>query len=385
MKILVVHEIGYWGGPVFEFQEFTEGFLEAGHEVIVLDLNENNSPRASSGESPSSGAGTRGRSSNQVVNVVTPTMTFSNNWLRPLAVPIHLHKLLSIFLTWRPDVVFSYSVPTSGVSVALLAKIFRVPSIHRAIDVSHKLRPGIYESAVRLAEKATFRMSDFVSTHNDALAGYVRANGARPDRVTIQYPPVDIEYFGSTMGRDTGVAQNVIFVGTLADHCGLDKVIQSLHHLSDRLHNWRLRIVGDGPMAQKLHKLALDSPHSERIEFRGWVDYSRLAGEMAWATVAIIPFEKNQLTDLALPQKTIQYLAAGLPVVSTKLLASVGELSDCKSLRFVESPEDVMAVALDAPIYNDSDREWLATKFAKSKAIDEMIVFLERARMLFKK
>ena len=374
MKILVIHEISYFEGPVFEFQEFAESLASLGHEVLVLDILE----KSKNGVNPKSRLSrTRsGRVSSSKIQIFSPRIRIRHDVLRPLGVILHMFYLAQIFITDRPEVVFSYSVPTSGPTVALLGKMSGVPVVHRCIDISHMLRPGLYTNIVKFTETLTFKWSSAISTHNQSLKNYAVRKGAKEDRVFIHYPPVDSEYFGPVSRKQSADRSNIIFLGTLFESTGLRDVLRSAITRETDRSKWKLRIVGDGPELQMLKTEAQRLGLSSQVEFRGWREYSELAAELAWANVAILPFQKNLLTDSALPQKAIQYMAAGLPVVSTSLTGTVSELSGIDGIMFVPSPDEVFVAALNSKDLVPADRNKLMERFGKNITTKALSDFL---------
>jgi glycosyltransferase involved in cell wall biosynthesis len=60
------------------------------------------------------------------------------------------------------------------------------------------------------------------------------------------------------------------------------------------------------------------------IHLLGPRSHAELPGVLRAADAAIIPYARNELTDSIFPMKVYEYLAAGLPVVSTPLPALAG-------------------------------------------------------------
>lgn len=114
----------------------------------------------------------------------------------------------------------------------------------------------------------------------------------------------------------------IVFLGSLTREQGLDRAIQAMPEMKRRLPNARLRIIGDGPECASLRNLAVEKGVSDAVEFMGFVEddteAARLAAEGA---VGIAPYV--QTTDtykrLADPGKVKIYLAAGLPVIITRV------------------------------------------------------------------
>ncbi len=82
--------------------------------------------------------------------------------------------------------------------------------------------------------------------------------------------------------------------------------------LAERLPDWDIRVVG--PVA-KIDPASL--PSAPNLEYPGPAPYEQLPEVLGGFDVALMPFALNQATRSISPTKTLEYLAAGLPVVST--------------------------------------------------------------------
>jgi len=100
------------------------------------------------------------------------------------------------------------------------------------------------------------------------------------------------------------------YVGVIDERVDLQLVGRVAHELPD----WTLRIVG--PVA-KID--ADDLPRAHNIEYPGQTPYAELPAVLAGFDVALMPFALNAATRSISPTKTLEYLAAGLPVVSTRV------------------------------------------------------------------
>ena len=82
--------------------------------------------------------------------------------------------------------------------------------------------------------------------------------------------------------------------------------------LAERLPQWDIRVVG--PVA-KIDPASL--PSAPNLEYPGPAPYEQLPEVLGGFDVALMPFALNRATRSISPTKTLEYLAAGLPVVST--------------------------------------------------------------------
>ena len=100
------------------------------------------------------------------------------------------------------------------------------------------------------------------------------------------------------------------YVGVIDERLDLDLVAE----LAAALPAWEIRMVG--PVV-KIDEATL--PQAPNITYPGPADYADLPEVMAGFDVALMPFALNEATRSISPTKTLEYLAAGLPVVSTRV------------------------------------------------------------------
>ena len=100
------------------------------------------------------------------------------------------------------------------------------------------------------------------------------------------------------------------YVGVIDERIDL----QLLQQLAAALPDWRLEMIG--PVA-KIDPASL--PQAPNLLYRGMAAYRELPSIMAGFDVALMPFALNEATRSISPTKTLEYLAAGLPVVSTPI------------------------------------------------------------------
>lgn len=80
-------------------------------------------------------------------------------------------------------------------------------------------------------------------------------------------------------------------------------------------------------------------PRAENIHYLGPKEYSALPQIISGWDVAMIPFAENELTRFLNPKKTSEYLASGVPVVSTAIPDVVRPYSLKGLLRVADSPD----------------------------------------------
>ena len=369
----MVHEVDYVHKPFFEFQEFAEGLSARGHQVSVLHVQEFEKKAGRKLESVIEIAGLQVPESR--VKLYSPKFVVRGIFSRILVIFAQARILLRIFAVERPDLVLSFSVPTSGVTVAVLGRLFRVPVVHRAIDVSHLLRAKMLAPIIRMSEILTFTLSTAVSTHNSALQSYVKKTTGEGKQISIENPPVypiDVPAKSKLMKRRKDL--RLIFIGTLAHFTDLENVLYSMSSMESDLRI-SLRIVGSGPKEQDLRKISKSMGLDERVEFRGWKERNDFADEILWADIGIVPFRKNLLTDCALPHKAIEYLSYGLPVVSARLKGAESVLREIEGMHFVDSSDEIIGQCVNLSRdrkLKSVDQDFVNAHFSREAAVKSM-------------
>jgi glycosyltransferase involved in cell wall biosynthesis len=114
------------------------------------------------------------------------------------------------------------------------------------------------------------------------------------------------------------------YVGVLDERLDL----QLIGDLASALPDWEIRMYG--PLA-KIDPASL--PQAPNITYAGYTSYADLPAAMAGLDVALMPFALNEATRSISPTKTLEYLAAGLPVVSTRVPDVVADFPGTVHLR----------------------------------------------------
>lgn len=158
-----------------------------------------------------------------------------------------------------------------------------------------------------------------------ARADLVFAGGASlHERIRTRHPnghclpsSVDIAHFGQARGELREPADQAAIPKPRLGYAGviderLDLAL--IASVAEARPDWQIVLVG--PIA----KIAPESlPQAPNIHLLGMKKYEELPAYLAGWTVGWMPFARNEATRYISPTKTPEYLAAGLPVVSTSI------------------------------------------------------------------
>jgi UDP-galactopyranose mutase len=108
-------------------------------------------------------------------------------------------------------------------------------------------------------------------------------------------------------------------------------------------------------------------PRRMNVHFTGSVAYRALPSWLAGFDVALMPFARNRATEFISPTKTLEYFAAGLPVVSTGIADVVAEFGD--TVYVADEPEAFVA-AVGAALGADPQRLARGVGYARARTWD---------------
>lgn len=388
MKILFLHEVSYKGKPIFEMHEFPEHMSSKGHEVFFLDYREEKSGQGFSVQREV----IKGRVlSGARVNLITLAPNIKGllgRLITALLFPIIFMRELRRL---NPDIVVCYAVPTMGWQAVIISRFARIPFVFRALDVSHRIRKTVAWPAVLIAEVVTYSLANFVTANNAALLRYCRKLGARSSRSCVTLPPLDHANFSQT--RDRGPSKGqwksesknsvILYMGSFFYFSGLKQVLESVPSLPSNTEFW---LIGGGEQEMLLKGTVENLRLHDQVDFKGFVDYKLLMDYFATADVAINPMERSVVSNLALPNKVLQYMAASVPVVSTRLDGLEKTLGTAPGLFFVDKPEQIMEKVKeilqrsDLSQLGEQNAQYVRRKFSLQESVDSFEMVLVRAR-----
>jgi glycosyltransferase involved in cell wall biosynthesis len=259
--------------------------------------------------------------------------------LSPLVLPLHgnpvvdaLNRRLLPALVARAarrlglqrPILWSY-VPQAEVLIDALRPSLVV--YHCVDDISAHER--IDTAGFRAAEDRFAARADLVLASAPALAERMRTLSSN----VLDAPNVaDTELFASALqdgpvdeAIDALPRPRLVFTGAISE-IKLDMGL--LIELARSRPDWSLALVGP---------VGLGDPHTDvaalaaepNVHLLGKRAYEQLPAVLRGADVGLIPYVRSALTDSVFPMKVYEYLAAGLPVVTTRLpaLAGVAEVA----------------------------------------------------------
>ena len=248
-----------------------------------------------------------------------------------IALPASATLAVLVHLRHRVDVVHMANPPDFLFALAAFLRSLGAAAIFDQHDPAPELylaqggrRGGLIDRFLRWCERRTYRTADVVIATNDSLRGLATGRGGvDPARVVVVRSSVDPSRtyrVAPDPSLKTGREYLVVYLGVMGPQDGLDLFVRMAREMADRLPGRvRFYAVGDGSERAAAEALARSLGLAEDMAFPGRLSDEEVRTVLSTADVAVGPDPKNGFNELCTMNKTLEYMAMGVPVVSFDL------------------------------------------------------------------
>jgi glycosyltransferase involved in cell wall biosynthesis len=217
-----------------------------------------------------------------------------------------------------------------------IARCLRHLDSSRFVFDHHDLCPELYDSrfpgssrwphrGLLALERATFRTADHVISTNTSYADVARLRGGKhPAEVTVVRSGPDPRILRRKAPVETlrrGRRHLVAYLGVMGPQDGVDRAIHAAAHVVHDLgrDDVSFTFMGTGDCYHDLVALRDELGLAEHVDLPGRVPDETVIDVLSTADVGLSPDPKNPLNDVSTMNKTLEYLAFGLPVLAFDL------------------------------------------------------------------
>lgn len=229
-----------------------------------------------------------------------------------------IRKLKMIAARLAPDVVVSFCDMNNSLVLFALGKRYPILISERS-DPRFQKMPRIWE-AIR---RRVYRLAKVCVAQTDDVRDYLKDEFyPRKTKTKFLTIPSAIEA-PNTTGQENEHAQaqkenRLLFVGRLAAEKQVDQILHAWKTTHAQLPNWKLRIVGKGPLENDLKNLASKLSIADSVEWCGWTSDVWSEYRAARAFVMASRYE-------GFPQSLVEAMTMGLPCFVTNFSPAIGE------------------------------------------------------------
>lgn len=188
--------------------------------------------------------------------------------------------------------------------------------------------------------------ADGVLTVSHTLADHVKATGYPSQKILPIYFGFDSTLFPFREGPPPAKPV-VVMHGSLDQHHLQEIAARAVALASREIPDTTFRFVGHRTATlEKFLARAQALAPTAKIELTGFTPYAEVSKHLSAATIGMVPYEESTGTHCAFVAKIVEYLAVGLPVVSTRLNSATQYFSNTPTIRFTEFEGDAFGRAL---------------------------------------
>lgn len=204
----------------------------------------------------------------------------------------------------------------------------------------------------RRYEHLVLLRADRVLTTTEEMSQLLeRGHGPAIARRLVVIPnAVDVRRFTPDAG-DGDDGRSIVYTGNFGHAQDLEACVRAMQYVESEAH---LRLVGDGDLRGRLESLIEELEVADRVSIEKPVPRSEIPPLLASAALGIATLKDSEGLRYAVPSKTYEYMACGLPVVGTDIGALAELLEESGGGIAVDSDPEALAAAFDR-LLSDSD------------------------------
>jgi len=215
------------------------------------------------------------------------------------------------------------------------------------IEEERTHRTLVHEEQAEAVARRVFDEAAALLPVSEGVADWLRAYVAA-DKIQVTPNGVDPARFAHAAPTPAfpsaaGGGFTIGFVGTLKAWHGLETLVDAFCRLRSQDPSCRLLIVGDGPCRSDLAARLAAGGALEATHFTGAVEHDAVPAWLQTMDVAVAPYPMLANFYFS-PLKLYEYMAAGLPVVASKI-GQIGDVVKHEQSGLLYPPGDVDALA----------------------------------------
>ncbi len=216
-----------------------------------------------------------------------------------------------------------------------IARLLAARGVRFVYD-QHDLCPELYESrfpegprllhrALRFTERQTYRAARHVISTNESYRAVALSRGRKkPEDVTVVRTgpdPTRLRPGRPDPSVKRGHRYLAAYIGVMGPQDGVDLLLEAAAHIVHTMGRTDIgfALIGSGDCFAELVDRHRELGLQDHVEFTGRAPDDVVTRIMSTADVGLSPDPKNPLNDVSTMNKTMEYMAFGLPVVAFDL------------------------------------------------------------------
>jgi len=245
-------------------------------------------------------------------------------------------------------VIQAHNLPDYLIFAGLLHKIFGaklILDIHDpSVDLFDEKWPGkknkILKYFVKKLEQYSCKVADHLITVTKTCKEKLIERGYPSDKITVIFNSANESVFKYNHSRKFQKIERGIklcYHGSIAERFGLDIAIKAMQLILEEIPDSRLDVYGKIPNSYGtyLKELIVKCNLENNVYLNGLIKRELIPEVLRNSDIGIVPYLNTDYMNLALPTKAFEYIASGLPLIST-YLSDLAQTFGDKSITFCQ-------------------------------------------------
>ncbi len=247
----------------------------------------------------------------------TFTQRFFYYVIFPLLTSFALLKLLH-----KTEFVIIGTPPSSLLIVTLVIRLFRKKFIldiqdlwtEAAVSFGYAKKDGILTKLTKKFEIHSWNKADLIIANSVLTCDIIKEWVDNPSKV--KYFPFNVDLNTFRKLDSTESEKRIVYIGNFGVAQDLQVFIKSLPIIVKKIPDLTIRLYGGGDCEEEIKKLAKDLDIESHVTFFNPIPRDMIPVVLSESTLGIVPLANNKSLRYAIPTKTFEYFACGLPVVA---------------------------------------------------------------------
>ena len=303
--------------------------------------------------------------------IVSFVWEFAYCWL------VTLWLAVKIYVRDGVEVIQACNPPDTFWALALLFRPFGV----RFVFDQHDLCPEVYDArfekpnpilarGLRVLERASYATAHHVIVTNALYHEIALVRGhLQPARVTVvRNGPIADRFVRGEPDESLRRGRHFLccYLGIMGPQDGVDLVVRLAKEVrATGRDDVQFAILGFGDELDNLRALAKELRVDDCVEFTGRADDAMVRAWLSTADVGIVPDPKTPFNDVSSMNKTVEYMAFGLPVLAFDLRETMATADAAGA--FVPQPDAASFARVLLELLDDPERRAKMAAFGRDK------------------
>jgi len=284
--------------------------------------------------------------------------------------PFWLRAIYQTASREKVDVIVVRDLPLAPAAIAV-GRLLGIPVVLDMAENYGAMMQAVWDSGVqrhfdwlvrnprivRRTEKWVISRIDHTLVVVEESRERLEALGVQAESITVvsNTPEIERLQMPNREGSVNGAILTLVYLGLLEKPRGLDTVIKAIAKMRKAGSAVRLEVIGDGRERASFEALAISlGLTSEAIRFHGYVENSRALAIVRACDIGVVPHVSNESWNTTIPNKLFDYMAAGIPVLTSDAKPAARVVRDA-GCGLVFKSGDADSFALEAAKFIDKE------------------------------